>query len=358
MGRISAAIALFIGIITYRRWREESPAPALPAAPHRHGRSAAPASSPHGRHATRPSEIPTRGWMDVLNRVKTSLSEDNLSIVAAGVAFYGLLAIVPALAAVVSVYGLFVSPDTIQEQFAGLSGMLPAEARQLLSEQMQRIAGSANTTLGWTAAGTLLFALLSSMKGATALITALNIAYDEIEHRGFIKLNLLALLITIGGVLFAIASLALIAVFPAVVEYLPLPQAWRTALAWLRWPVLGILVMVALGVVYRYAPARRPAKWRWVSWGSIAATVLWLIGSVLFSLYVATFASYNETYGSLGAIVILLMWLYLSAYVLLLGAEFNAEAEHQTELDSTAGAARPLGLRHAHVADTVGQARG
>ncbi len=352
MGRLSAAVALFIGVISYRRWREESAAYAATSA----GVSNASSAPPHGRHANRPGEIPGRGWMDVLGRIRKSLAEDNLSLVAAGVAFYGLLAIVPALAAVVSIYGLFLSPAAIQEQFASLSGILPRDARQLLSEQMQRIASATDTTLGWTAAGSLLITLLSAMKGASALITALNIAYDEREHRGFIKLNLLAFALAAGGVLFAISSLVLIAVFPAIVEYLPLPEIWLAALAYLRWPVLGVFVIAALAVVYRYAPARRPAKWRWVSPGSAAAMALWLIGSGLFSLYVARFAGYNETYGSLGAIVILLMWFYLSAYVLLLGAELNAEAEHQTLRDSTAGPDRPLGLRGAHVADTVGKA--
>jgi membrane protein len=356
MARMTTAMALAIGVISYRRWRQES----TPST--RSRRLSSPSQPPsrpaaHGREAVRPGQIPARGWIDVFNRVRLSLAEDNLSIVAAGVAFYGLLAIVPALAAIVAIYGLFVSPAMIQEQFTGLSGILPAEARQLLGEQMQRIAGTADRTLGWTAAGSLLFALFSAMKGATALIAALNIAYDEREDRGFIRLYLLALALTVGGILFAIASLALVAVFPVVVGYLPLPEAWRTALALLRWPVLAVLVMAALAVVYRYAPARRPAKWRWISWGSVAATVLWLIGSVLFSLYVARFAGYNETYGSLGAIVVLLMWFYLSAYVMLLGAEFNAETEHQTARDSTAGPDLPLGRREAHVADTVGRAR-
>ncbi len=326
----------------------------------RSARAAPQAQSAHsdrGRSATAPSQIPAAGWKDVLSRVKSEMGEDNVSIVAAGVAFYGLMALAPAIAALVSIYGLFVSPSDIQSQFSNLAGIMPEGARQLLIDQVARIAATSDTNLTITAAGSLLLALLSSMKGAKALITAANIAYDEREHRGFVKLNVAALLLTLGATLFVILALALIAGFPIVIGHLPLPQGVKSMLSLLRWPVMAVLLIVGLAVVYRYAPHREDPKWRWVTWGSVLSAVLWIIGSILFSLYVSKFASYNETYGSLSAVVVLLMWFYLSAYIVLLGAELNSEMEHQTARDSTTGGSAPLGQRGAYVADTVGESK-
>jgi len=351
MGKIPA---LFLGLLAYRTWRRPRGAePAPPASTPSNHRDVG-----RGRQARRPREIPAAGWKDVALRVKTEMSEDNLSIVAAGVAFYGLLAIIPAIAAAVSIYGLFVSPDVFQEQFANVAGFLPPQARDVLTEQMERITASADTALGWAAAVSMLLALASAMKGATALITATNIAYEEQESRGFIRLYALAFALTLGGVLFVIVSLTLVAALPAIIDLFPLPDAVRTAAKTLRWPLLALFLMLGLAALYRYAPDRREAKWRWISWGAVLATLLWLAGSALFSFYVSNFGSYNETYGSLGAVVILLMWFYLSAYIVLLGAEFNAETEHQTIRDSTVGPVSPLGERDAYVADTVGRAHG
>lgn len=311
--------------------------------------------SGRGRSARRPSDIPSRGWRDIALRIKDQLDRDNVSVVAAGVAFYTLLAIVPALAAVVSIYGLVADPADVQAQLESVSHLLPQEAQGIISEQVQRIAASSGGALGLGAVAGLLLTLWSASKGMKTLITALNIVYDEQEQRGFIKLNLIALGLTLGAVVFLVVALGLIVALPAVLDSLGLGETLRSLVAWLRWPPLLLGVIVALALIYRYGPSRDPARWRWVNWGAVAATVLWLAGSVAFSIYVRNFGSYNETYGSLGAVVILLMWFYLTAYVVLLGAEINAEMEHQTARDTTRGPAQPRGQRGAYVADTVGE---
>jgi membrane protein len=188
-----------------------------------------------------------------------------------------------------------------------------------------------------------------------ALITALNIVYDEAESRGFIKLNGLALLLTFGGILFMLLSLALITALPFIFSTLGLPDSIQTALSISKWPVLAILIMVAVSVLYRYAPDRDRARFRWISWGAVVATLLWIAASLLFSFYVSNFGSYNKTYGSMGTIIILLMWFFLTAYAVLIGSELNAEMEHQTKKDTTRGKPEPMDQRGAHAADTVGR---
>jgi membrane protein len=291
----------------------------------------------HGRKAGRPREIPTSGWGDVLRRVNTRLGKDHISIVAAGVAFYGMLAIFPALAALVSIYALVADPADIQNQMSAVQGAVPEEVYSIITRQLQQIAGQSSGALGVGVVISILFALWSAAKGTKSLIIALNIAYNEDEKRGFIRLNAVALLLTLAAVLFVIVTLGLIAALPALLGNLGLPSSMEILVSLARWPLLAILVMIGLTVLYRYGPDRDQPSWRWVSWGALTATVLWLIGSALFSLYVANFGEYNETYGALAAVVILLLWLYLTAYVILLGAELNAETEHQTRRDTTRG---------------------
>jgi membrane protein len=308
-----------------------------------------------GRAADTPREIPAAGWRDVLWRVKARVSEDDLSLVAAGVAFYGLLAIFPGIAATVSIYGLLVDPQTVSAQLAATSELLPAEARGIIEEQLTRVTSSATTALGLGAIVSLLLALWSANKGTQSLISALNIVYHEREKRGFVRLTLISLGLTLGIILFLIVGLAAIAVMPALFGHLGLPEPVARLVRWLRWPVLGLGFVIGLGLLYRFAPSRTEPRWRWVSWGAVLATVLWLVGSALFSWYVANFGSYNETYGSIGAVAVLMMWFWLSALFVLLGAELNAEMEHQTRRDTTRGPERPLGERGAYVADTVGE---
>jgi membrane protein len=315
-------------------------------------------SHERGRRAGRPREIPGKGWKNILVRVKEEQKKDNLSIVAAGVAFYAMLAVFPALAALISIYGIFADPAQVQQQIAELSGFLPQETRQLLGEQISRIASTSSGALGIGAIGGLLVSLWSANKGMKALMTALDIVYDEDETRGFFKINGISLLLTFGGILTAVISLFLIAVIPVILEYIGIPGPIQALVDFGRWPLLALIVAILLGVLYRYAPNRDEPQWKWVSWGSVAATALWIAASLLFSFYVSNFGSYNKTYGSMGAIIILLMWFFLTAYAILIGGELNAEMEHQTGKDTTRGEPRPMGERGAHSADTLGRTAG
>ncbi|MGH7797828.1 MAG: YihY/virulence factor BrkB family protein [Candidatus Binatia bacterium] len=297
---------------------------------------------------TRPNAIPRSGW---IWRVKSQIGKDNLSVVAAGVSFYTFLSIFPALAALVSIYALVTDPAKLQEHITSAQVLLPAEAAQLVNQQLQRIVQSRPAELGWSLLLGTLVALWSAAKGMSSLIAALNVAYDEIETRSFLKLNALALSLTLAGILFLIIFLFLIVGIPAVLNALDLGGPATALIIWVRWPLLAIGGIVALGVLYRYAPNRDTPNWRWITGGAVIATVLWLVGSVLFSYYVANFSSYNAVYGSLGVVVILMMWLLLSVYCILLGAKINAAIEHQAKADTTVVEPKPRGERGAHVAD-------
>ncbi|KFI23137.1 YihY/virulence factor BrkB family protein [Nitrosococcus oceani] len=311
-----------------------------------------------GRKARHPGEIPTKGWRDIAYRIKDSLDDDNISIVAAGVAFYALLAIFPALVAMVSIYGIIADPADVQRQFDALSGILPTEAQVLLSEQLRRITSQASTALSVGVGVGVILALWSATRGTKAFIIALNIVYGEKEKRGFLKLNAIALMLTLGAIVLAILALGMIVVLPILLSYLDLPEIFQVLASLLPWLLLAFTFILGLAVLYRYGPSRSEARWRWVSWGAVAATVLWIVGSALFSFYVANFAQYNKTYGSVGALIILLMWFFVTAYIILLAAEFNAEMEHQTKIDTTRGKPQPMGERGAYVADTVGKPYG
>lgn len=312
---------------------------------------------PHGRDAHTPQQIPRRGWRDILLRVREQIAADNLSLISAGVAFYALLAMFPALAACVSLYGLLTSSVEVQQQFESLAVLLPPEARPIVLDQVNALAVSSNRALGLTAIGGLLLALLSAMKGMNAIISALNIAYNEREKRGFVRLNLMSFLLTLAAVLFLVVVLGMVVAVPAAVNLLDLGEPLAGLLSLLRWPVLLVAVLIALASLYHFAPSRRNARWHWVSWGAVIATALWLLVSVGFSVYVDNFGDYNKVYGSVGALVVLLLWFFISAYALLLGAELNAEMEHQTEVDTTTGEPKPMGKRQAYVADTLGDFR-
>lgn len=310
-------------------------------------------SAGRGRSADTPEQVPARGWWDILKRTFQQLNEDNLSIVAGGVAFYAFLAIVPAMGALIALYGLLADPAQVTSHLNTLEQVVPAEAMPILQEQLTRIAQN-QPAAGWSALIGFAVALFSSIKGTKALMQGLNIAYDERECRGIVKLHAVALLLTLGGILGVIAMVALVAVIPAIIELIRLPQSLEGVMAWLRWPVMIVLFVGALAALYRFGPSRDAPRWRWLSWGAITGALVWLGGSAAFSLYVSSFGNYDKTYGSLGAVVVFLLWLYLSAYAILLGAELNAEAERQTEHDTTAGEDQPMGSRQAYAADTVG----
>ena len=304
-----------------------------------------------GQFAIRPQDIPWRGWKQVLFRVKDQIATDNLSVVSAGVAFYGLLAIFPGLAALVTLYGLIADPVAVQEHMEPLRRIMPAGGFEIISNQLEKVSGEVDTSLGLGFLLSLALTVWSATKGTKALMTAMNIAYNEREKRSFILLNLTAILFTIGAVIFTIASFSAISAIPAMLKILDVGEPLSTLIRLSRWLALMAFGMIGLAVLYRYGPSRANARYQWITPGAIVAIVLWLLGSVAFSIYVSNFADYNETFGSLGAVVILLFWLYVSAFVVCLGAELNAELEHQTYRDSTTGPARPAGSRGAFVAD-------
>jgi len=310
-----------------------------------------------GRDADHPGKIPARGWMDVLWRAWREVSDANLFLVAGGVTYAMLLALFPGLAALVALYGLVLDPGQIEAQIATLSGVLPEASRQLLAEQLHKLISASNGALGLSAAFGLLLALWSASRGMSGLITALNIAYEEKERRGFFKLNVLALALTVALMFGGLVGIALVALLPAAVQFVGLSSTTKWLLLALEWPLLIVIVMLGLAILYRYGPDRDKPQWRWVSQGAAAATSLWIVASIGFTVYVANFSSYDKTYGSLGGVIILLTWLYFSSLIVLLGAVINAQSEKQTRIDSTEGQPKAMGERGARAADTLGPAR-
>lgn len=307
----------------------------------------------HGRSAPTPSQIPKAGWWSICKRVYASLNSKNLSILAAGVAFYAMLSIFPALAALVALYGLIADPGTVQQQIHAIHGIIPGEAQQVIETYLKSIVTSNSSKLGIGLIVSVLIALWSSRAGTVSLIQALNITYEEPEKRGFVRYQAVAIGMTIAAIVSAIIALTLVAAVPAVMRFLPFSDYAKTAGYAVTWIILFILVSIGVAAAYRFMPAREEPKWRWVSGGGVIATLIWVAASAAFSVYVAKFGNYDKSFGSLGAVVVLLTWLYLSAYVVLLGACFNAEMERQTARDTTTGAERPIGQRGAKMADTV-----
>lgn len=307
-----------------------------------------------GRGAETPRDVPPRGWKDVLVRLKTQLKGDDVPLLAAGVAFFALLALVPSLVALVSVYGLVADPQDIQRNIEDGLAAAPREVRDLVESQLSSIVESSSSGLRLGAIVGLVLALWSASSGMKHLIGAVNLAYDESEDRGFLKLRGLALILTVGGVLVLALAVAAFMVFPATLDDSGGEGVARTILLVVRWPLLALVGLVALAVLYRWAPDRDRPRWRWTSPGALFATIVWIVASVAFSIYTANFGSYNETYGALGAIIVVMLWLYITTYVVIAGAELNAELERQTVRDTTRGPSQPLGERGAYAADTVG----
>jgi membrane protein len=310
-----------------------------------------------GRDAETPAQIPAKGWKDIAWRVYEGIQNDRVLLVAAGVTFYALLALFPATAALVSLYGLFADPSTINEHLRLVSGFLPDGALEVIGDQVKRIA-SQKATLGITFIGTLALALWGANAGTKAIFDALNIIYKEREKRSFVALTLQSLLFTVGAIALMLVALAGIVVVPVMLELLGIAQESGAALlSLLRWPLLYLLILFALACLYRYGPSRTEPQWRWVTWGSAIAGAIWIVGSLLLSWYVANFGTYNATYGSLGAVIGFMVWMWLSTIVVLVGAEINAEMEHQTAKDTTKGRPKPMGARGAKMADELGEAR-
>lgn len=310
-----------------------------------------------GRQADKPTEIPSLGWKDILWRTYEEFGKDRVMSVAAGVTYYALLAVFPAIAALVSIYGLFADPATIQSHLNALSGFMPGGALEIIRDQVTRIASKGGGALGFGFIFGLAISLWSANAGMKAIFDALNIVYDEDEKRSFVKLNLQSLTFTLGSIAFLLIAVGGIVVLPIVLNFIGLGSGTEWLISLARWPVLLVCVVLGLSVVYRYGPSRDKAEWKWVTPGGVVAAVLWIAVSMLFSWYVSNFGNYNETYGSLGAVIGFMTWIWLSAIIVLLGAEINAEMEHQTAKDTTEGVRQPMGTRGARMADTIGVAK-
>jgi membrane protein len=307
-----------------------------------------------GRQAMHPLQIPWRGWYDIVCRTYREMQSDRLLSIAGGVSFFVLLAIFPAITALVSAYGLFFSPSTIVNNLSLLNEVMPDNVLNIVHEQASRIASNNGGALSIGIVVGILVSLWSAMSGVKAMIDALNVIYEQTETRSFIKVNLAALAFTLAGFAAFLLAIASIIVLPLILSPIGLGSLTETLTRVIRWPVLLFVLLIGLAVLYRYGPDRRVARWQWVTVGSIFAAGTWMIVSFLFSWYLTSFANYNATYGSLGAAVGVMIWLWISNTVMLLGAELNAEIEHQTARDSTVGAEKPLGTRGAVMADTVG----
>ena len=310
-----------------------------------------------GRDATHPWRIPPRGWLDVADRVRHEWGPDHVALSAAGVAFFGFIAFVPALAALVSVLGLVSRRRATDEVVTDLFGPLPESVRELLTDQLAAISASSSQSLSFGLAIGVVLSFWSASTAVGHLLTAINVAYDEHDTRSWFVKRAIAIAVTVGAVVFVAATVFAVIALPELIS--------RTGIdvdvqRWLRraiWPALAIGFGISLGILYRIAPDRQAPRWRWVSVGSVAAVLAWLALTAGFRVYIANFASYNETYGSLSAVVVLMMWLWFTAVIVLIGAELNAEAEHQTAVDTTVGPAQPIGARNAVKADHLGPLR-
>ena len=307
-----------------------------------------------GRQAEAPQQIPARGWKDVLVRTVREFKDDQISTAAAAAAFYAWLALIPAAIGAITVYGLVASAKQITSQIDQLTNSFSADVKSVIADPITSAATASGKGLSIGLIVSLAAVVWSASGGMSGMIQAVNTAYDEKEERNFVKKRGLAILLTLGAIIAFVVALLLVAVVPPVLDALKLGSFALIAADVLRWVLLAVLMMVGLGVLYRYAPDRTNAKFRWVSWGSFVATVLWLIASVGFSVYVNNFGSYNKTYGALAGVIVLNLWLYISCMAILFGAELNSELEAQTKKDSTTGSAKPLGSRGAQKADEVG----
>ena len=309
-----------------------------------------------GRGASGPTEIPAKGWKDIVLRIYHGITEDRILAIAAGVTFFVLLAIFPGIAALIALYGLYADPQTISQHLNAASGVLPEGGLQILREQLERLASQPPQRLGLAMVIGLAIALWSANGGMKAMFDALNVVYHEKEKRGFFGLNATSLAFTLGAMLFVLLALGSMTVLPAVLNNLGLSRALELAVKIGRWPILFLVVSFAVAMIYRFGPSRDKPQWRWITPGSMFAAAGWLAASLLFSWYTENFGKYNETYGSLGAAIGFMTWLWISTIVILVGAKINAEIEHQTARDTTEGQPRPLGDRGARMADSVGRA--
>jgi membrane protein len=292
-------------------------------------------SDPTAERKTRPPTdggAPSSGapWKEAARSVVNHARDHQLSLIGAGVAFFGLLSIAPGLVAVVSIYGLLASPADMSRRISELSGAMPAEARQLLTDQLEQIVRSSSTGLGVALVVGVAVALWSASSAIKQLLVALSAVYDVPETRQFTRLRGLATLLTLGAIAFVVATLLVLTVVPRWIGE-SVGDGGRAVVAVTRWPVLAALMLGVLAVAYHYGPDRPRGRWQWWSWGAVTAAASWLVASALFSVYVTHFGSYNKTYGALAAVVVLMLWLYFSALCVLLGGEINAELDRRRD---------------------------
>lgn len=313
-------------------------------------------SDERGRDARRPSQFPLAAWRDILWRVAGRVTDDRIMLIAAGATFYMLLALFPALAVFVSIYGIVADPTTASQHVAFLEGLMPAGGMDLISGQLQELARQSRDTAKIGLLIAFVTAYWSASNGVKTIFEALNIAYQEREKRSFLWLNILAFTFTFAAMLIGIFMIFAVGVLPAVLALVTIDERAGRLISLMRWPALLVMIAIGISILYRFGPSREQAKWRWISWGGGLATIVWIAASAGFSFYLQNFADYNATYGSLGAVVGLMFWIWISVLILIVGAELNAEMERQTAIDTTTGAPLPMGERGAVVADTLGEA--
>lgn len=349
---VAVLAAMGFSLVTERR----------PVAAHRSGTStpdSRPLTKSHaaaadrGRYADGPTEIPARGWWDITKRVVVQFGDHRIMTEAAGITFYVLLSLFPALAALISLYGLFADPNTVSQQLDSLKGLIPGGGLQIIGDQAHALAAKGGGALGFGVLAGFATSLWSSNQAMKSLFEALNVVYDEREKRGYILRTAISLAFTAGTLVLIVIAMAAVVALPVALNIVGLGGTTELLLNLARWPVLLVVISLYLAVIYRYGPSRTKARWRWVSWGGATAALLWVLGSAGFSWYVANFGSYNKTYGSLGAVVGFMTWIWISAMVVLLGGEVDAEMEHQTVRDTTVDPRKPIGQRGAVKADTV-----
>ena len=365
-------MVLLIGLAAVGLLLPRPAGPRMVSAPERQGRRPEPrqqeqaAAAPAGREADAadadgnragadadaPQQIPARGWWAVAKRAASGFNGDRIMAEAASITFYGLLALFPALASLISIYGLFTDPSHLGDQLASLNGVVPGGGIDIIKQQVGALTSSGSKALGFGAVVGLLTSLWSANAGMKSLFDALNVVYHEHEDRSFVRLTLVSLSFTLGMIAFLILALLAVVALPIALNTIGFGSVAKTLLDLGRWPVMLVVLVGALSLIYRYGPSRNAARWQWISWGAAAASVAWVLVSIGFSFYVSHFGSYNKTYGSLGAVIGFMTWIWISSIVILMGAEVNAELEQQTGRDTTVGPDKPLGQRGAVMADT------
>ncbi|MER0237459.1 YihY/virulence factor BrkB family protein [Fulvimarina sp. MAC8] len=310
-----------------------------------------------GRYAKSPAEIPKQGWKDVVMRVKDRFDDHSVTLIAAGITFYILLALFPAITALVAIYGLLADPATIQSQISNLEGIVPSGALGIIQSQLERLTSQTESSLSIAFAISLLLSIYSSTKGVKALFKATNIAYEEKDERGFIKQNLISMGFVVASIVLAIFAIATLVVIPSILSLLPLPAGVTVLVAIIPPILLALLAMAWIAGLFRFGPDRRSPTFKWLTPGAVLTILGWVIASIGFSFYAANVKNFDATYGSMASIIVFLMWTWIMMIILLAGAELNAQLEHQTGEDTTVGKEREPGNRRAELADQIAALR-